>query len=197
VGRSLAYWEFNFPKLQALFPENLGNKTTLDFYKAMNIVKPSLIRTNADELTYHFHILIRFEIEMALFEDKLTVNDLPEFWNAKYKEYLGIEVPNDTQGVLQDVHWSHGSFGYFPTYSLGSFYAAQFMHMAYQQIENLEEKIKKGNLLPLLEWLRTNIHQFGKQYTAEEICKKISCEDLNFNYFMNYAKKKYSFIYNL
>jgi carboxypeptidase Taq len=134
---------------------------------------------------------------MALFEDKLTVNDLPEFWNAKYKEYLGIEVPNDTQGVLQDVHWSHGSFGYFPTYSLGSFYAAQFMHMAYQQIENLEEKIKNGNLLPLLEWLRTNIHQFGKQYTAEEICKKISGEDLNFNYFMNYAKKKYSFIYNL
>lgn len=197
VGRSLAYWEFNFPKLQALFPENLGNKTTMDFYKAMNIVKPSLIRTNADELTYHFHILIRFEIEMALFEDKLTVNDLPEFWNAKYKEYLGIEVPNDTQGVLQDVHWSHGSFGYFPTYSLGSFYAAQFMHMAYKQIENLEEKIKNGNLLPLLEWLRTNIHQFGKQYTAEEICKKISDEVLNFNYFMNYAKKKYSFIYNL
>ncbi len=197
IGRSLAYWEYNFPKLQELFPQNLGDKTALDFYKAMNIVKPSFIRTNADELTYHFHILIRFEIEMALFEEKLAVNELPELWNAKYKEYLGIDVPNDTKGVLQDVHWSHGSFGYFPTYSLGSFYAAQFMHTATQQISNLEEKIKAGNLMPLLEWLRINIHQYGKQYLADELCQKISGEKLNFNYFMTYAKEKYSFLYNL
>lgn len=197
VGRSLAYWEYNFTKLKEVFPENLGDKSVLDFYKAMNIVKPSLIRTNADELTYHFHILIRFEIEMALFEENLEVKELPDFWNAKYKEYLGIDVPNDTNGVLQDVHWSHGSFGYFPTYSLGSFYAAQFMNVANQQIENLKEKIKVGNLIPLLEWLRKNIHQYGKQYTAEELCQKISGEKLNFNYFMNYAKEKYSFIYNL
>jgi carboxypeptidase Taq len=197
VGRSLAYWEYNFPKLKEVFPQNLGDKTALDFYKAMNIVKPSFIRTSADELTYHFHILIRFEIEMALFEGKLAVKDLPEFWNAKYKEYLGIDVPNDTKGVLQDVHWSHGSFGYFPTYSLGSFYAAQFMHTAAQQISGLEEKIKVGDLMPLLEWLRTNVHQYGKQYMAEELCQKISGEKLNFNYFMTYAKKKYSFIYNL
>lgn len=197
VGRSLAYWEYNFPKLQEVFPQNLGDKTALDFYKAMNIVKPSFIRTSADELTYHFHILIRFEIEMALFEGNLAVKDLPDFWNAKYKEYLGIDIPNDTKGVLQDVHWSHGSFGYFPTYSLGSFYAAQFMHTASQQISNLEEKIKSGDLLPLLEWLRTNVHQYGKQYMADELCQKISGEKLNFNYFMNYAKKKYSFIYNL
>ncbi len=197
VGRSLAYWEYNFPKLQEVFPQNLGDKTALDFYKAMNIVKPSFIRTSADELTYHFHILIRFEIEMALFEGNLAVKDLPDFWNAKYKEYLGIDVPNNTKGVLQDVHWSHGSFGYFPTYSLGSFYAAQFMHTASQQISNLEEKIKTGDLMPLLEWLRTNVHQYGKQYLAEELCRKISGEKLNFDYFMNYAKKKYSFIYNL
>lgn len=197
VGRSLAYWEYNFPKLQAVFPQNLGDKTVLDFYKAMNIVKPSLIRTSADELTYHFHILIRFEIEMAIFEGNVAVKDLPDFWNAKYKEYLGIDVPNDTKGILQDVHWSHGSFGYFPTYSLGSFYAAQFMHTASQQISNLEEKIKSGDLMPLLEWLRTNIHQYGKQYLAEELCQKISGETLNFKYFMTYAKEKYSFLYNL
>lgn len=197
VGRSLAYWEYNFPKLQAVFPQNLGDKTVLDFYKAMNIVKPSLIRTSADELTYHFHILIRFEIEMALFEGNVAVKDLPDFWNAKYKEYLGIDVPNDTKGILQDVHWSHGSFGYFPTYSLGSFYAAQFMHTASQQISNLEDKIKSGDLMPLLEWLRTNIHQYGKQYLAEELCQKISGETLNFKYFMTYAKEKYSFLYNL
>lgn len=197
VGRSLAYWEYNFPKLKEVFPQNLGDKTALDFYKAMNIVKPSFIRTSADELTYHFHILIRFEIEMALFEGNLAVNDLPDFWNAKYKEYLGIDVPNETKGVLQDVHWSHGSFGYFPTYSLGSFYAAQFMHTASQQISNLEAKIKSGDLMPLLEWLRTNVHQYGKQYMADELCQKISGEKLNFNYFMTYAKKKYSFIYNL
>lgn len=197
VGRSLEYWEYNFPKLQTIFPENLADITVMDFYKAMNIVKPSLIRTSADELTYHFHILIRFEIELALFEEKISVKDIPEFWNAKYKEYLGIDVPDDTNGVLQDVHWSHGSFGYFPTYSLGSFYAAQFMHVAQQQISDLNEKIKSGNLLPLLEWLRINIHQFGKQYTADEICNKISGESLNFKYFMNYAIKKYRFLYNL
>ncbi|MGZ6539972.1 MAG: carboxypeptidase M32, partial [Bacteroidia bacterium] len=118
VGRSLPYWKFNYKKLQKAFRPNLKSVSYQDFYKAMNIVKPSLIRTSADELTYHFHVLIRFEIEKALIEGTIEVKDLPAYWNAKYKEYLGIDVPNDTQGVLQDIHWSHGSFGYFPTYSL-------------------------------------------------------------------------------
>lgn len=197
VGRSYPYWKANFPKLRAMFPENLADVTDKDFYKAMNIVKPSLIRTNADELTYHFHILIRFEIEKALIEGAIDVNDLPSYWNSKYKEYLGVDVPSDAKGVLQDIHWSHGSFGYFPTYSLGSFYAAQFYAKVQSAIPGLEVEIEKGNMAPLLNWLRDNIHGHGKFYKADELCEKLTGEKLNFNYFMTYARKKYSGLYQL
>lgn len=134
VGRSLAYWKNNFKTLQELFPENLSDCTVEDFYKAMNLVKPSLVRTNADELTYHFHVLIRYEIEKELIAGNISVSELPKVWNAKYKEYLDIDVTSDSEGVLQDIHWSHGSFGYFPTYSLGSFYAAQFYAKARKSV---------------------------------------------------------------
>lgn len=197
VGRSLSYWKANFIKLQQAFPENLTMVTFEDFYKAMNIVKPSLIRTSADELTYHFHVLIRFEIEKALIEGTIEVKDLPSYWNSKYKEYLGIEVPNDTNGVLQDIHWSHGSFGYFPTYSLGSFYAAQFFAQAKKEIVGLENEIEKGNMQPLLDWLREKVHKHGKYYSAEDLCISICGEKLNFKYFMDYAIQKYSELYNL
>lgn len=197
VGRSLAFWNNQFPKLQAVFSENLASFSVADFYKAMNIVKPSLIRTSADELTYHFHVLIRYEIEKELIAGNIEVKDLPTIWNAKYKEYLNIDVPSDAKGVLQDIHWSHGSFGYFPTYSLGSFYAAQFYHKAAQEIENLEHKIEQGDFSELLTWLRINIHQHGRIYTANELCQKVTGEKLNFSYFMNYAKKKYSALYAL
>jgi carboxypeptidase Taq len=195
VGRGLPYWKCNLPRLKELFPENLKNVSPDDFYKAMNKVQPSLIRTNADELTYHFHILIRFEIEKALIEGTVEVNDLPALWNAKYKAYLGLDVPSDSKGVLQDIHWSHGSFGYFPTYSLGSFYAAQFYNFAARQIPGLESEIEKGNLKPLLEWLRKHVHSEGKMYSAENLCIKITGEKLSFKYFMEYARKKYSALY--
>jgi carboxypeptidase Taq len=197
VGRGLGYWKANYPKLQEMFPENLSTVSVEDFYKAMNIVKPSLIRTNADELTYHFHILIRFEVEKALMEGTLEVDDLPAYWNAKYKEYLNIDVPSDTQGVLQDIHWSHGSFGYFPTYSIGSFYAAQFYRQAVKEIDGLEMEIEQGNMQPLLDWLRAKVHDHGKLYSAEELCIKITGEPLNFKYFMDYATVKYSHLYNM
>jgi carboxypeptidase Taq len=197
VGRSLSYWKANYKKLQSLFPENLNSVTVEEFYKAINHVKPSLIRTNADEITYHFHVLIRYEVEKALIEGTLQVEDLPAFWNKKYKEYLGIDVPSDDKGVLQDIHWSHGSFGYFPTYSLGSFYAAQFFHFAEKQIPGLKEQIEKGEFADLLKWLRENVHQYGRQFTAEELCVRITGEKLNFNYFLDYAKNKYSGIYQL
>lgn len=197
VGRSLQYWKANYPKLQDAFPENLKSVSVQSFYKAMNIVKPSLIRTSADELTYHFHVLIRFEIEKALIEGLIEVKDLPSYWNLKYKEYLGIEVPDDSSGVLQDIHWSHGSFGYFPTYSLGSFYAAQFWVQAKKEIEELENEIEKGNMKPLLDWLREKVHRHGKFYSAEELCIEITGEKLNFKYFMDYASIKYSKLYDL
>lgn len=196
VGRSLAYWKGNFKYAQQFFPEELKDVTPEAFFKGMNRVEPSLIRTNSDELTYHFHVMIRYEIEKAIFEDKLKVDELPAYWNAKYKEYLGIDVPDDSQGVLQDVHWSHGSFGYFPTYSLGSFYAAQFFEQAKKEISNLEKKIEEGNFTELLAWLRRNIHVHGKYYTAQELCERITGEKLNFNHFMKYAQNKFGTIYD-
>jgi carboxypeptidase Taq len=197
VGRSLAYWKHNFALVQKHFPEQMKNVAALDFYKGTNRVEPSLIRTSADELTYHFHVMIRYEIEKQIFEDKLKVNDLPDYWNAKYKEYLNIDVPNDAQGVLQDVHWSHGSFGYFPTYSLGSFYAAQFFHQATKEMPNLLTEIENGNTTNLLNWIREKIHKHGKFYTAQELCINVTGEKLNFAHFMHYAATKYGAIYGL
>ncbi len=197
VGRALPYWKANYQHLQKTFPKNLNDVDLMDFYKAMNRVNPSFIRTESDELHYHFHILIRYEIEKGLIEGSLEANDLREIWNDKYKEYLGVEVPDDKQGVLQDIHWSHGSFGYFPTYSMGSFYAAQFHKQAQKDIPNLLEKTAKNDHADLLAWLREKVHQHGRFHTADELCKHITGEKLNFRYFMEYAEEKYSGIYGL
>ena len=197
VGRSLAFWQYHYPRLQQLFPENLGGVNLGDFYKAINKVQPSLIRTEADELTYHFHIMIRYEIEKGLIDGSMDVKDLKHTWNEYYRQYLHINVPDDVQGVLQDIHWSHGSFGYFPTYSLGSFYAAQFFTAAQKQVPGLNESITAGNYQSLLEWLRTNIHPFGRYYTSNELCEKVTGKKLVFGDFLEYAKQKYGEIYHL
>jgi carboxypeptidase Taq len=194
IGRSAAFWNFFFPKLQQAFPQQLTKIHAHDFYKAANRVTPSLIRIQADELTYHFHIMIRYEVEKSIFEGKLTVNELPDYWNKHYKAYLGLDVPNDAQGILQDVHWCHGGFGYFPTYSLGSFYAAQFYHAMSKEL-NTEELVAQGNLIPIRDWLRSNIHQHGMKYRAQQLCEKVTGEKLNFAYFMQYAQNKYNTIY--
>ncbi len=197
VARGLPYWKANYKKLQQLFPDNLASLPLDVFYKGINKIAPSLIRTESDEVHYHFHILIRYEIEKGLMEGSISTKDLNKVWNAKYKEYLGVDVPDDNQGILQDIHWAHGSIGYFPTYSLGSFYAAQFFHQAQKDIPHLVDEIKKGNTTPLLDWLREKVHQHGKFYTAEQLCKKITGEKLNFRYFMDYAKAKYNEVYGV
>jgi carboxypeptidase Taq len=197
VTRSKGYWQHYMPILQKYFPGKLDDVKANDFYKACNKVEPSLIRTNADELTYHFHVMIRYGIEKQLMDGSLSVNDLPKVWNESYKNYLGIDVPSDAVGCLQDVHWSHGSIGYFPTYSLGSFYAAQFFDAAKRDIPTLREDIGNGKLLGLREWLRENIHQYGMIFSADELCKRVTGESLNFSHFMNYAKEKYGEIYSL
>ena len=188
MGRSLPYWQCNYPTLQKTFSESLGDVSLQDFYAAINKVEPSLIRVEADELTYHFHIMVRFEIEKALIEGSLEAKDIPEAWNAKYKDYLGIDVPSDAMGCMQDVHWSHGSFGYFPTYSLGSFYAAQFFHQATKEIDGLQQQIERGELIPVLGLLREKVHRHGRLFKASELCEKMTGEKLNFKYFMDYAK---------
>jgi carboxypeptidase Taq len=153
-------------------PKQLGHISTDQFYKAINKVQPSLIRTEADELTYHFHVMIRYDIEKLLIEGNLATIDIPACWNEMYQRYLGVTVPDDKQGCLQDVHWSHGSFGYFATYSLGSLYAAQLYAAIMQENRSLEVEIANGHTDSLLQWLRKNIHGAGRYYTSEELCNK-------------------------
>ncbi|NML20651.1 carboxypeptidase M32 [Pseudoflavitalea sp. G-6-1-2] len=195
VGRSLAWCQHYLPVFQQYFPEQLGHLTSMDFYRGINQVNPSLIRTEADELTYHFHVMIRYELEKALMEDKITTADIPDFWNESYLRYMNVKVPDHRQGCLQDVHWSHGSFGYFPTYSLGSFYAAQIFATAEKNIPGLDQQIQKGTPDSLLQWLRNQVHRYGRMYTSEELCKKVTGETLNISYFLQYLQRKYRGIY--
>lgn len=197
VGRGQAFWQHYYPQLQQHFPAQFGAVPVEAFYKGINKVQPSLIRTEADEISYHFHVFIRYGLEKQLLEGTLATGDIPEFWNEQYKTYLGVIVPDDKQGCLQDVHWSHGSFGYFPTYSLGSFYAAQFFARAKEELSGLEEGIAAGDTQPLLDWLRITIHDKGRYFTSECLCKEVAGEGLNGAYFMAYAQKKYAAIYGI
>jgi carboxypeptidase Taq len=197
VGRGLSFWKYYFPELQKRFPEQLKNVRTEQFYKGINKIQPSLIRTEADELTYHFHVYIRYQIERQIIEGSIIANDIPAFWNEQYKKYLGVSSPDDKQGCLQDVHWSHGSFGYFPTYSLGSLYAVQFFETANAQLSGLSVHLEKGDTAGLLQWLRENVHIHGRKYKSEEMCKKISGIGLDTGFFVKYLLQKYRDIYNL
>src|SRR5579863_812386 len=197
VGRSRAFWKFNYPLVTEKFPEAFRGISEEQFYKAVNRVKPSLIRTESDELTYHFHVMIRYEIEKMLISGELQTNDIPACWKEKYRKWLDVDVPDDTRGCLQDVHWSHGSFGYFPTYSLGSFYAAQFFSRVKKEDPSLNEKMEKGDTGGLLHWLRQRIHGSGRIWKSGEICKIATGEELNVTYFLDYLLEKYSNIYEI
>ncbi len=195
VGRGLPFWQHNMPLLKKFFPKQFSEMDAAQFYRGINKVQPSLIRTEADELTYHFHVMIRYDIEKMLIDGSIKTKDIPAYWNEHYEKYLGIQVPDDKRGCLQDVHWSHGSFGYFATYSLGSLYAAQMYATISNQNPFLEKELALGNNAGLLQWLRQQIHQHGRYYTSEELCNKATGEILNSDYFMNYANKKYNDIY--
>jgi carboxypeptidase Taq len=196
VGRSRAFWEFFYPVAQQTF-EALRSVSLDQFYFAINDARPSLIRTESDEVTYNLHILIRFELELLLINDKLAVVDLPEAWHAKYREYLGIQSPTDADGVLQDVHWSSGAFGYFPTYSLGNLYAAQFFEKARQDLGNLDEMFARGEFSPLREWLRTNIHHQGRCYPAAELGRRVTGLPLSHDALMRHLRAKFGPLYGL
>lgn len=196
IGRSYEWWQTVYPRLQAVFPKQLDAVSLEKFHKGINKVQPALIRTEADEVSYHFHVMIRYELEKRLIEGSLSVDEIPAWWNEHYAAWLGVTVPDDKRGCLQDVHWSHGSFGYFPTYSLGSFYAAQFFAAAKDQVPGLQESIGRGDTTPLLNWLRENIHRWGRRYTSEELCRKATGKNLDIGYFMQYLLDKYDNIYN-
>ncbi|MEK3881356.1 carboxypeptidase M32 [Paenibacillus sp. PL2-23] len=196
IGRSRPFWERYYGELQQRFPGQL-NVTVDEFYRGNNIVKPSLIRIEADELTYNLHIIIRYEIEKLIFNGGVKAADLPALWNDKYKEYLGITPPTDAEGVLQDVHWSGGAFGYFPSYSLGNMYAAQFADTMEKELSGMWSLVGKGELHPIKEWLSERIYQYGKLRTPAELVMNVTGKPLDPRYLVQYLTRKYTDIYKL
>ncbi|MCG2786465.1 MAG: carboxypeptidase M32 [Anaerolineae bacterium] len=197
VGRSLPFWQHFYPRLQEVFPSQLANVSLNAFYKGINKVQPSLIRVEADEATYNLHIMLRLEIEIAVIEGNLAVKDLPEAWNTRMQEYLGLTPANDAQGVLQDIHWSFGGFGYFSTYALGNLVSAQLWEKINQDIPALDDQIRAGQFENLLGWLRTNIHVHGRKFEPQELVQQVTGSKIDPAPYMRYLGKKYSEIYGL
>ncbi len=195
VGRSFQFWTYWFPILKEFFPEGLGDVSLEEFYRAVNYVEPSPIRVEADEVTYNLHTLLRFELEVGLVEERIKVEELPELWNAKMKEYIGYEPKNDAEGVLQDVHWSDGYFGYFPSYTIGNLLSVQFFRKALEEIPDLYEQFARGEYSSLREWMRKNIHVHGGKYFPEELVQKVCGEPMNPQPFLSYLREKYRGIY--
>lgn len=196
IGRSRPFWNAYYAELQSKFPQ-LASIDMDTFYRGNNVVKPQLIRIEADELTYNLHIIIRYEIEKMIFNEGLQAKDLPQVWNEKYQQYLGVTPPNNAEGVLQDVHWSGGAFGYFPSYSLGNMYAAQFINTLEQDMPDVWAKVEAGELHPIRDWLAERIYQYGKMKSPSELVQDITNEALNPQYLVEYLKNKYKDIYRL
>ena len=197
VGRSRPFWRCFYPMLRQTFPDQLSDISPDQFYAAINRIKPSLIRVEADELTYNLHIMLRFEIEQDLIEGRLRVEDLPAIWNEKMKSYLDVVPERNSDGVLQDVHWSMGAFGYFPTYTLGNLYSVQFYDQACMEIPNLEMEIESGRLTILTRWLNQKIHRWGKTFTTEHLIQRVTGKPLSPEPFLSYLEKKYGELYRL
>jgi carboxypeptidase Taq len=195
VGRSPEFWAYYLPKLKELTGDILSDVTLDSFVQAINEVKPSKIRVNADEVTYGLHIIIRFEIERDLIPGKISVEELPEMWNKKYKDYLGVEIENDSEGVMQDTHWAGGSFGYFPTYALGNICDGQFLVAMKHDVPDWREELKKGNFHIIKSWLADHIHRYGALYDPEDLVKKVTGEEINPSYYLDYLNSKYSRLY--
>lgn len=195
IGRSKSFWTACFPVLKRLFADVLSDVSFTTFYEAINAVKPSFVRVEADEVTYNLHIILRYNLERELVSGNLSIEDLPYAWREESKKLLGIVPERDSEGVLQDIHWSMGAFGYFPTYTLGNLYSAQFYRSMQNEIPDIEDQIKNRNLEPVLCWLKENIHQYGSIYPADQLCLKVTGENLNPDYFIDYLTGKYREIY--
>lgn len=197
VGRSHHFWIHFYPRLKEYFPTQLNSVSLDAFYRAINKVEPSMIRVEADEATYNLHIMLRLELELALFEDRLKVEDLPEAWNNGMHEFLGITPANDSEGVLQDIHWSDGSFGYFSTYALGNLVAAQLWESVKKDIPNLLEQIQLGDFEALTGWMKDKVHRHGAKFEPQELVQRITGSKIDPKPYMRYLTEKYSDIYNL
>ena len=197
VCRSRPFWRYFFPKLQELFPDALGGVTDEAWWRAVNRIEPSFIRVEADEVTYGIHIILRYELEQELIAGALAIEDLPEAWNAKMKEYLGVDVPDDAKGVLQDVHWSAGSFGYFPTYLLGTIASVQIWETARGDLTDLDAQMEAGEFGPLREWLTDKLYRWGRSLPPEEQLRRIVGGPLDAEPYVRYLKSKVSDIYGV
>jgi len=197
VGRNQAFWSHTYPALQGTFPAQLEAVPLSEFYRAINRSAPSLVRVEADELTYNLHIILRYEIERELLEGVLTVADAPAAWNAKVESYLGLTPSNDTEGILQDVHWSHGGFGYFPTYSIGNILSVQLWNAAEREIGELEPLMARGEFAPLLGWLRENVHRHGQKFPPQELVRRATGEPLTVAPYASYLQTKFGALYDL
>jgi carboxypeptidase Taq len=198
LGRSKAFWQFYYPQLQAAFNLQLKNISLDSFYRAINKVEPGLIRVEADEVTYNLHIFLRFELEQDLLTKRLKVTDLPEAWNAKMLDYLGLTPANDAVGVLQDIHWSTGSFGYFPTYTLGNILSLQFYQQTLQDIPDLSDQFARGEFGTLLAWFKDKVHRHGRKFMAKELLERVTgTRTIEAGPYMSYIREKYSEIYDL
>lgn len=197
IGRSREFWTWAFPRLQKTFPDKLSGTTADEFYRMINVMSPSMIRVEADELTYNLHIILRFEIEDDTINGRLAVKDIPDAWNAKMEEYLGITPANDAEGCLQDVHWSFGGHGYFPSYSLGKLYAAMFREVMERDLPDLNAQIAEGDFRPCLDWLRENIHRWGRSKRPSELVRDICGTELSAEPFLHYMAEKSADVYGL
>jgi carboxypeptidase Taq len=197
VGRSRGFWQWMLPRAKQQFPVVLDGATLEEMYFAVNDVRPSLIRTESDEATYNLHILVRYELESELIDNRLQVADLPAAWNEKYRQYVGVVADDAADGVLQDIHWSAGLVGYFPTYTLGNLYAAQFFAQAEKDLGPLEPRFAQGEFKPLLEWLRSNIHQYGQRYRAGELVERVTGGPLSHQPLMKYLRGKLGPLYGV
>jgi carboxypeptidase Taq len=197
IGRSQGFWNYAFPLAQKQFPAALSDVSQDTFYRAINRVERSLIRVEADEVTYNLHILIRFELEQALIDQQLSTSDLPGAWNDAYQRYLGVRPSNDREGVLQDIHWSAGLIGYFPTYTLGNLIAAQLWEAAQIAVDDLHEDVARGRFEGLLRWLRTHIHQYGRRYQPHELVERATGRPLDSTPLLHGLQRKYRRVYGL
>jgi carboxypeptidase Taq len=197
VGRSKEFIGFYFPRLQKAFPDALGNVSAEDFRRAANKVEPSLIRVEADEVTYGLHIMLRYELEKMMLEGKVSFKDLPELWNTKMQDYIGVTPDSDANGVLQDVHWSSGILGYFPTYQLGNLISAQLWEKMNQDISDIPDQMARGEFGQILDWLRKNVHQYGAKYFPKDLIVKATAKPLTSEPYNKYIESKYSEIYRL
>lgn len=195
IGRSWPFWKHFYPQLQKILPTHLKNVSLEKFYRSIHLVTPSFIRVEADEVTYCLHIILRFELEKQLISGSLSVTDLPEAWNAKYTELFGLTPPTDTQGCLQDIHWALGEFGYFPTYALGNIFAAHIFSSFTKEHPDWEGRIEEGDLMFIRQWLKTQIHQWGRTYDFDELAKRITGKAISEDAYCQYLKKKYAKIY--